>query len=349
MSFLTWRAIQDRLSIDSKVASLGISIEPGCYCCEGDITGNTRENIDHLFAYGGLAKKIWSFFVGPLSINYRNISFKLILLNSWNLKTSNPIAAFVSKIIPPIICWEIWKSRCSSKHEAIKPTIYVTKSNILFSTLQITRNKFTKARIGNSWSSLCRAMENAVNQKSAISVRWIKPPSMMAKLNSDGSSKDGQCGGGGLIRDNQGNFIFAYSFNLGQGTSNMAEASALLYGLKWCANNGINLVWGETDSLLLVKCIKREWKPPWKIAKEIQQIQNLVEENGFNISHWFREANKPADKLASFSHSTNGIQVFNSFSVVPRSVRGLINLDKWNLPSFRIRPVKPSLLVYDPP
>ncbi|XP_060210896.1 uncharacterized protein LOC132637896 [Lycium barbarum] len=156
-------------------------------------------------------------------------------------------------------------------------------------------------------------------------------------------------GGGALIRDNQGNFIFAYNFNLGQGTSNMAEASALLDGLKWWANNGINLVWGENDSLLLVKCIKREWKSLWKIAKEIQQIQNLVEENGFNISHCFREANKPADKLASFSHSTNGIQVFNSFSVVPRSVRELINLDKWNLPSFRIRPVKPSLRVYDPP
>ncbi|XP_060195123.1 uncharacterized protein LOC132624345 [Lycium barbarum] len=146
-------------------------------------------------------------------------------------------------------------------------------------------------------------MENAVNQKSVISVRWIKTPSMMAKLNNDGSCRDEQCGGEGLIKDNQGNFIFAYSFNLGQGTSNMPSASTLLCGLKCCANNGINLVWGEIDSLVLIKCIKRDWKPPWKIAKEIQQNQNLVEENGFNISHCFREANKLADKLASFSAS----------------------------------------------
>ncbi|KAH0769665.1 hypothetical protein KY290_013646 [Solanum tuberosum] len=51
--------------------------------------------------------------------------------------------------------------------------------------------------------------------------------------------------------------------------------------------------------------------------------------------HCFREANKPAEKLASLSHGAE--------------VRGLINMDRWEFPSFRMKPVKPSYLVYEPP
>ncbi|XP_060202439.1 uncharacterized protein LOC132630860 [Lycium barbarum] len=169
------------------------------------------------------------------------------------------------------------------------------------------------------------------------------------KLNSDGSCIEGQCGGEGLVRDHNGKFIFAYTVNMGTGTSNNAEAAALLYGLEWCANKGFGIVLGETGSLLLAKCIKREQKPPWKISTEVEDIQRVVEVHGFNISHCFREANKPADKLADLSHSTVGIQTFNSFSELPRHVSGLINLDTWNMPSFKVKPVKPALFVFNPP
>lgn len=111
----------------------------------------------------------------------------------------------------------------------------------------------------------------------------------------------GSCGGGGIVRDNQRNMMFAYSLNLGQGTSNMVEAQAMLYGLKWYVNRGYDKVRGETDSLLLSKCINRDWKPPWRLDQLIWDLQQLVETHGFTISHCFREANKPANKLASLS------------------------------------------------
>ncbi|WMV42135.1 hypothetical protein MTR67_035520 [Solanum verrucosum] len=76
--------------------------------------------------------------------------------------------------------------------------------------------------------------------------------------------------------------MFAYSLGLGQGTSNMAEARALLYRLKW-------------------------------------------------------EADKLADILASRSYSADAIHEFNSFSDLPREVRGSINTDKWELPSFKMQ------------
>lgn len=58
------------------------------------------------------------------------------------------------------------------------------------------------------------------------------------------------------MRDHQGKFVFAYSISMGQGTSNLAEAEAMLFGLKWCANKGIPTIIGETESMLLAKCIK---------------------------------------------------------------------------------------------
>ncbi|XP_070001998.1 uncharacterized protein [Nicotiana sylvestris] len=64
--------------------------------------------------------------------------------------------------------------------------------------------------------------------------RWIKPPLLFVKLNSDGSCKDGICGGGGIVRNSMGTLIMAYSIPLGAGTNNWAEAKAMLFGLKWC-------------------------------------------------------------------------------------------------------------------
>jgi len=118
------------------------------------------------------------------------------------------------------------------------------------------------------------------------------------------------------------------------GTSNIAKASAMFFGLKWCAHNGFRTELGETNSLLLTKCINKEWKIPWRILNFIEEIQNLVEEHGFEINHSYRETNQPADRLANLGHTIAGTQVFNSFVELPKHIRGLINMDRWNLPSF---------------
>jgi len=88
--------------------------------------------------------------------------------------------------------------------------------------------------------------------------------------------------------------------------------TALLYGLKWCANRGFSNVWVETDSMLLTRCIKREWNPPWKINGMVQDARKLIEEHGYHISHCFREANKPAEKIANLSHGffRSSLQLF---------------------------------------
>lgn len=47
---------------------------------------------------------------------------------------------------------------------------------------------------------------------------------------------------------------------------------------------GYTQIWGETDSMLLANYAKKEWKPPWRIKKVVEDIQKLVEDHGIPIN-----------------------------------------------------------------
>jgi len=187
MCFLTWRDIYNRLSTEDQVAKLGINIEPGCYCCVNIPDNNSLETADHLFCKGNLAKNIWRSIANSLGVRLIQNSLKLLLLNWWNTHTNNPIASFIIQALPPIICWEIWKTRCANKFENVKPSPYRTNVNILFTLLQITRRKFGKANIGETWRSLSNIFYANIHQHISNPVKWIKPPARTFKLNNDGS------------------------------------------------------------------------------------------------------------------------------------------------------------------
>lgn len=74
------------------------------------------------------------------------------------------------------------------------------------------------------------------------------------KLNVDGSCRGnlGNCGGGGVIRDHQGNFKAAFSEAFGFSTNNVIELRALSRGVVVCKGNGFYWVEMECDFALLV-------------------------------------------------------------------------------------------------
>ena len=53
------------------------------------------------------------------------------------------------------------------------------------------------------------------------------------------------------------------------------------------------------------------------------------------ISHCFREANKPADRLSKVGADSGETFVYDAFLALPCMVRGDITLDRWGCPSFR--------------
>ncbi|KAK4341343.1 hypothetical protein RND71_039844 [Anisodus tanguticus] len=154
---------------------------------------------------------------------------------------------------------------------------------------------------------------------------------------------------GKWVRDKDGKFIMAFCIPLGRGNSNVLEAAAFLFDLNWCIQNGFNMVVGETDSLLLHNCIQDIWLSPWRIESIVSKIKFLMESNQVSTNHSFREANKVANKLASLSHTTGHTCIYTNYDTLPRQIKGLLNTDRWQLSSFRVRRRKHGAIIYDPP
>nr|XP_016433017.1 PREDICTED: uncharacterized protein LOC107759564 [Nicotiana tabacum] len=227
MAFLTWRAIHDRLSTGERVSRMGISLVERCYCCRSP----TPETTEYLFCLGTFAKTIWSNFCAPFGISCRDTHLLQLLHSWWNLRVLNIVASFIAKILPQIIMWELWRSRCASKYGSELPSIPRSMAIISFNLSCLVQQKFGQLQMETIWEKLQRIVDQPITHRMYKVVKWSRPPPFYYKLNSDGSCVEGACGAGGVIRDCNGTLVMAYSVYFGQGTSNWAEGHTMLLGL----------------------------------------------------------------------------------------------------------------------
>ena len=119
----------------------------------------------------------------------------------------------------------------------------------------------------------------------------------------DGGSRGnpGPSGYGAVIEDSQGRVVARLSGYLGNQTNNFAEYKGLLAALTWALENGVKQLRVVSDSELMVKQMKGQYKvaspglrPLWEEAKGLARKLD-----GFEMSHTLRGGNKEADKLAN--------------------------------------------------
>ena len=119
----------------------------------------------------------------------------------------------------------------------------------------------------------------------------------------DGGSRGnpGPAGYGAVIEDAHGRVLARLSEFLGVQTNNFAEYSGLLAVLKWAIQNGHPRVRLVSDSELMVKQMKGQYKvaspalrPLWEEAKSLTRKLDK-----FEIAHTLRGGNKEADRLAN--------------------------------------------------
>jgi probable phosphoglycerate mutase len=119
----------------------------------------------------------------------------------------------------------------------------------------------------------------------------------------DGGSRGnpGPAGYGAVITDGHGQVVARLSEFLGIQTNNYAEYSGLLAVLKWALEHGRRKLRVVSDSELMVKQMKGQYKvaspglrPLWEEAKGLARKLD-----GFEMSHTLRGGNKEADKLAN--------------------------------------------------
>ncbi|CAN1172287.1 Putative ribonuclease H protein At1g65750, partial [Linum perenne] len=118
---------------------------------------------------------------------------------------------------------------------------------------------------------------------------------------------------GGIIRDDSGNFIAAFSTNLGICSIMRSELRAIVEGMKLAWNKGIRRLRIQTDSKDAVTILSKPYSVNNQHASLIAQLSELSSSDWqVSIHHIYRKANYAADHLANLGHSLDlGVHLFD--------------------------------------
>jgi probable phosphoglycerate mutase len=126
-------------------------------------------------------------------------------------------------------------------------------------------------------------------------------PGLTAHCDGGSRGNPGPSGYGAVLEDGQGRVVARLSEYLGVQTNNYAEYAGLLACLKWALEHGYKRLRVVSDSELMVKQMKGQYKvaspglrPLWEEAK---QLSRKLEK--FEMGHTLRGGNKEADRLAN--------------------------------------------------
>ena len=134
------------------------------------------------------------------------------------------------------------------------------------------------------------------------------------KINSDGSvAHDYMAAYRGVLRDDAGNFISAYSANVGTCAMLHAKLWGILHGLKLACRLQLHYLIAESDSSLAIQLILNgcsDTHPAAPLIREIKWMLALAQQ--VRCIHIYREANSIACPLANVGHSLPlGAQYFD--------------------------------------
>jgi ribonuclease HI len=123
------------------------------------------------------------------------------------------------------------------------------------------------------------------------------------QANVDGGSRGnpGPAAYGVVVRDPGGEIVARLKKYIGNNTNNVAEYFGLIAALDYAQNHGIRALRIESDSELMVKQMRGQYKvksaelkPLFERAKKMSQTFE-----SFRVSHVYREQNKEADRLVN--------------------------------------------------
>ncbi|KAK9993884.1 hypothetical protein SO802_023587 [Lithocarpus litseifolius] len=121
-------------------------------------------------------------------------------------------------------------------------------------------------------------------------------------LNTDGSlsGSAGTAAGGGLIRDEVGNWVIGFSRRIGRADSFVAEIWALRDGLQLCHQINARAVMIELDAKSLVEVLNNSSYCNSVISILLYDCKLLISHiPQVSVKHIYREANKCEDRLAN--------------------------------------------------
>jgi ribonuclease HI len=123
------------------------------------------------------------------------------------------------------------------------------------------------------------------------------------QANVDGGSRGnpGPAAYGVVVRDPRGEIVARLKKYIGINTNNVAEYFGLIAALDYAQNHGIRGLHVESDSELMVKQMRGQYKVKSAELKPLFERANKMSQTfeSFRISHVYREQNKEADALVN--------------------------------------------------
>jgi ribonuclease HI len=170
-------------------------------------------------------------------------------------------------------------------------------------------------------------------------ISWVgwKPPDVgWIKLNTDGACKEVYAAGcGGILRNNNGEWLGGFAKQLGICSAFMAELWGVLEGLRFAWRMGYRAVELEVDSTSVVKVIRVGATSSAMGVALLEGIGRLLEfEWEVKVTHSYREANTCADALANIGCSLGTDTTF--FEECPSQINHLLVANKMGLLASRL-------------
>ncbi|KAH0696221.1 hypothetical protein KY290_013579 [Solanum tuberosum] len=122
---------------------------------------------------------------------------------------------------------------------------------------------------------------------------------------------------------------------LGCASHDIAEAKATWFGGKWCKQNGYTNIIVELDSLLITNMLKEKTASSFRLNRIMEATSSILDLASIKFEHCYREANQLADWLAKMAMNSQTSNIYLSAQQLPKAAKGLLIMDKRQVPSIR--------------
>ncbi|XP_019232503.1 PREDICTED: uncharacterized protein LOC109213197 [Nicotiana attenuata] len=283
------------------------------------------------------AVRVWKYFLGHAGINMEGISFHQAITKCWTTEVVPRLQPII-QALPAVIVWELWKRRNSYKHgEAVTVDRVIYQISTTMQSL-VQLRKPSLQQVPHRWPELLHMLESYLPKLSFTKVLWECPKAGWIKVNTDGASRGnpGRSSIGFVLRNEEGDLIYGCGKEIQEGTNTEAEAKAILEALKFCVLHDYVLIELHTDSMMLRNVLNGEWKIPWGIVQQVEEIKELLTKANVSVAHTLREGNKLADHLANYALDFGDIEA-QEFWELDIQGRRIVNDDKSQCPYLRVK------------
>ncbi|XP_043714659.1 uncharacterized protein LOC122663014 [Telopea speciosissima] len=335
IGFFTWQVLCGSIPTDDAIMAMGIPFVSKCLC----FCSPVRETTTHCMVVGGMASKVWDFFLRLVDIELVPTQDVRCRILFWHRHAhGRGHGRVINGLLPSFIVWELWKERNNRKHGERA----LSASHIV----EVICNWVREIPFLPPFRKLPNPRDSIVPQFFGITQKvapsssdpvFLWPPFTAVKLNIDGACKgnSGEGGGGDIIRDNNGSVIVAFAKYYGAGTNNIAEVRALRDGLRLCANLGLVGPIVNSNSEVILRCVSKRRYSLWKGWYWFQEIMDHIESTRPLLSFTFREGNKAADWLANLAYDSASDIYFSGEMSLPLDLRWITSADALGLPVLR--------------